>query len=269
MIEKIYYINLDKRKDRDDNVKQQLAKNNLSQYAKRISAVDGSLINMNNIHSDIITEKGRHDIMTNHKNKLPGISLTKGAFGCALSHRYIWNDIINNNISNALILEDDITFVDNFTQKLEFILSDTKTYNYDVLFLGYHPATLKYINKNPSSSNKTLLTSKKIYGLFGYVVTNNGAKKLLEAFPISYQIDTEINKILDINIYIVPPEKRIVTSEPSEYAVTFGSDIQSDNYYGTDYKNNILSHKKLLIIFIVFILFVIFIIFVIFYKRQL
>jgi len=266
MIEKIYYINLDKRKDRDENVKQQLAKTNLSQYAKRISAVNGSLINMQNIKSNIITEKGRYDIMTNHKNKMKGISLTKGALGCALSHRHIWHDIINNNISEALILEDDITFVDNFTQKLDSILSDARSYNYDVLFLGYHPATLKYI----ISHNATLLKSKKIYGLFGYIVTNNGAKKLLEAFPISYQIDTEISKINDINIYIVRPENRIITSEPSEYATTFGSDIQynnQDNQYG---QNNTISHKKLLIIFIVFIVMMIlvtFITFIIFYDK--
>lgn len=259
MFEKIYYINLDKRKDRDKNVKQQLAKYNLSRHTKRISAVDGSLINMNNINYDIITEKGKHDITTtDHKNKIQGITLTKGALGCALSHRSIWNDIINNNVSEALILEDDITLVDDFINKLNTIQSDANTYNYDVLFLGYHPATLKYVKKN---SESTLLQSSKIYGLFGYIVTNAGASKLLQAFPITYQIDTEINKIKNINIYIVPSEKRIITSEPSEYATTFGSDIQYGSMINTN--TNILR-----IIMIIVILIIILLMSVIFLKMK-
>jgi GR25 family glycosyltransferase involved in LPS biosynthesis len=225
----IFYINLDRRCDRDNNVRSELNKHNLLSITERIRAVDGSQLNLNTISHNIITEQGITD--AKHKNMKPGISMTLGAIGCAMSHRFAWMRINTDPLINsALILEDDIQLDDQFNQKLAHIQNYAKhrNFDYDVLFIGYHPATLKYIDK--SYVNEMFVKSSQIYGLFGYIVTKKGAEKLLRVFPVTEQIDTELYKSmhkLNINVLLVKPDMRIVTSEPSEIATRYGSDIQT------------------------------------------
>lgn len=225
-IDRIFYINLDRRPDRDKHIRTELSKHNqnknqtLLDITERVSAVDGSRLDLDDISKNIITSEG----ITAAKNKtnMEGISLTPGAIGCAMSHRNIWLRIKNDpNIDNALILEDDIDLDKNFISKL--IDYQNITIPYDILFLGYHPATIKYIQ------NKSNI-AKKVYGLFGYIVTKKGANKLLKIFPITRQIDTELSESFgkfNINVIILGPDQRIITSEPSEIATTFGTDIQT------------------------------------------
>jgi GR25 family glycosyltransferase involved in LPS biosynthesis len=100
-IDHIFYINLDKRVDRDNNVRSQLNKHNLLGITERVSAVNGSTLNLDTIPETIITSKGILD--SKSKTNTIGISLTSGAIGCALSHRKIWINIRDDpNIQSAL-----------------------------------------------------------------------------------------------------------------------------------------------------------------------
>ena len=83
--------------------------------------------------------------------------------------------------------------------------------NFDILFLGYHDTSIKYIYK---IINKYIEQASSVYGLFGYIVTQSGAKKLLDMFPITKQIDTEISMSLShIDAYVVAPEYRLIFSD--------------------------------------------------------
>ena len=106
---KIFLINLNRRPDRLQYVQHQMERLNLD--FTRISAVDGQFLSMEtqsliNIEQFIIETK-----------KKPVL----GELGCALSHRKVWEKIIDENIEYALILEDDVkikaellTFLHNF-----------------------------------------------------------------------------------------------------------------------------------------------------------
>jgi hypothetical protein len=64
-----------------------------------------------------------------------GSRLTRGQLSCALSHYRIYEKIVNENIQNALILEDDCDFndhifnIENYTNQLPD--------EYSVFYLGY------------------------------------------------------------------------------------------------------------------------------------
>ena len=220
LFDKIIYINLDRRPDRNQNVIEQLKKLNLYSMSERFSAVDGKKLNLDDIDSKIITKQGIEDAK---KANVLYIPLTPGAIGCAMSHRAIYEKIVNENIARCLILEDDITFVDDFNKKIEELEKEI-TYDYDLFFLGYHGVSQYDVNLPRTNNTYKFIT---IYGLFGYIVTKKGAQKLLDLYPITLQIDSEITKNSEkIDIYGIGRDSRLILSDPSQQSYKFGTDIQ-------------------------------------------
>lgn len=123
LFEKIYLINLDKRKDRFENFTKIAEKYNLS--FERIKAFDGySLINENFTYeskkiSFIKNEFYKHEPgnsfgIENYHNKY-----FKGAVGCLISHLEAIKMAEKNNYSSILLLEDDVAFSDDFETKIK------------------------------------------------------------------------------------------------------------------------------------------------------
>jgi len=220
MFDKILYINLRHRIDRKNNVIEQLKKINALEKAERIDAIYGVELDIPNISSSLITDKGIADALNDHKEVYT--YLTKGGIGCALSHRKAYETILKEGLKSALILEDDVTIDDLFNEKLQHTLNHMP--EYDVLFLGYHDTSEKYFEPQ---TNDYYVKPNKLFGLFGYIVTNSGAKKLLDVFPITEQIDSEIPRHFDkINAYAVPPNNKLIYSDQSSVFTKFGTDIQ-------------------------------------------
>jgi glycosyl transferase family 25 len=103
MIDKIYYINLDKRTDRLEQITEELKKMNLE--ATRFSAISHQF----------------------------------GAVGCSLSHLSILKHARENKFQNILILEDDFQFI---VSKEEFEKQINEFFKlnipWDVLMLSYN-----------------------------------------------------------------------------------------------------------------------------------
>src|SRR5271154_1244753 len=102
MLDGIFYINLDRRPDRNANVQKLLKQFDIQHISQRISAVDGSVLNLDLIPDTIISKQGIRDAKDSTKNT--GIPLTPGAIGCAMSHMYVWKQIIKQNLNSTLIL---------------------------------------------------------------------------------------------------------------------------------------------------------------------
>jgi len=248
IFDKIFFINLDRRPDRYLNVTQQLKKVGLENIAEKISAIDGKKLDLNKIDNNIITPAG---IEIAKKSEIIYTHLTAGAIGCAMSHRAIYQKIIDENINLCLILEDDITIDDNFNKKIKIIEEQIQINNidYDLFFLGFHPGT---------TYDKTM-RYKSVYGLFGYIVTNSGAKKLLNLFPITYQIDTEISRNTNkINIYGVNLLDKLILSDQSQYSYKFGTDIQNKKVVngGVNKKIKYVLLAIFIILFIIMLFFI-------------
>lgn len=194
----IFYINLATRPDRNEQITQQLAQLNLK--AERITAVNGSLL----------TEQetrfvNQEQFLLNTKRKI-----TNGEIGCAMSHRLIWQKMLDDNLDYALILEDDVvldkellTLLNNtsFYQQFDFLnLSSCFPYNPNIDILKSLLNGQKSIKRNADFQQIDWSKHWRIFALyylsdhiiacecdnapaagFGYVLSKKGAKSLLKA----------------------------------------------------------------------------------------
>lgn len=90
-----------------------------------------------------------YDAIDGSSQKLPEWWTDKshGAYGCYLSHKNIWQEIIDNNYQNTIIFEDDAIFCENFTELFLNFISNLPE-NWDQAYLGgQHLQTPKPINK--------------------------------------------------------------------------------------------------------------------------
>ena len=196
----------------------------LPSMTSRIEAVNGKLIDLNSINTNVISKQAIGDAI---KNIRVYTTMTIGGIGCALSHYYIYKYIVANKINRCLILEDDIELKPDFISKCIDINKQLHLNNetdFDLLFLGYHDTSNKYSQEYKGIFRKF----NRIYGLFGYIVSYKGAQKLLSnVFPLIQQIDSEIsNNSSTINILGVDNDNKIVMSDQSDVSSKFGTDIQ-------------------------------------------
>jgi len=146
--DKVYCINLDSREDRWNQANEEFKKNNLN--AERVSAVEGSKLNL-----DFPPE------------------IKEGAVGCSLSHLYVMKMAKQLNLSNYLVLEDDVKFIDNFSEIFPQIIQQVPD-DWDMLYLGgqhIHGRNIKQITPNIYKCEYTLTTHSfavrnTVYDLF-------------------------------------------------------------------------------------------------------
>lgn len=207
---KIFYINLDNNQDRNQQMIKQLDALGL-QY-ERIPAIYGK-----NLTAEQKSFVNYHHFLLRMKRPIKD-----GEIGCAMSHRMIWQKMLDENIDYALILEDDVIIDKSLLQ----ILSYQPFYqSFDFLNLSsnfpYHPKTedLNSIIANQSIVARTLQSDKvwklldwgkhwKIYKLHryqqiiacecnyapaltsGYLLSLAGAKSFLQTSnPLEVPID--------------------------------------------------------------------------------
>ena len=168
-INKTYIINLERRSDKKAGILKRIKKHNLELNSKIYKAIDGNDIDENYLHDNNIK------LLDIWKEPFKGTIMSLGEIGCALSHYFIWKDIVDKSHKGALIIEDDANFSNNFKTVLkEIILPD----NYDILYLGR-----QVLKKHKSEINISNHLYKPIFSLWaiGYYITYNCAKKLLNS----------------------------------------------------------------------------------------
>jgi GR25 family glycosyltransferase involved in LPS biosynthesis len=193
---KTLIINLDKRIDRWENVTYQIEKSNfIKTNYTRYPAQDGFLLSDHAI-KNLITQKAYQDIIDNKPTK--GLYLSRGAVGLAKTYY----DILTACDEVTLILEDDIIVSNNFDDQFFKTIKDLPE-DWDILYAGWYKS---------SNLNISILTpniariSGQINGTQGWMINPKSAKKILDIFPLSYQIDTEIYRHKNLNKYctIIP-----------------------------------------------------------------
>jgi len=76
---------------------------------------------------------------TDGKAEAPdGLFITKSEWGCADSHIRVWRDVVEKGHEMALVFEDDISLVPNFTSKLQDIMAELPD-DWDFVNLGTTP----------------------------------------------------------------------------------------------------------------------------------
>jgi len=115
-----------------------------------------------------------------------GRTLANGEIGCTLSHLEIYRRMVTNDISSAVVLEDDVNILCSEFPRVDFA-------HYDIVLLG--GTVLKKVAhlEAPLDVRPVIVSvlGLSIYGSFGYMISNAGARKMLALFnEIAFPIDS-------------------------------------------------------------------------------
>ncbi len=141
-----------------------------------------------------------------------GRELLLGEIGCALSHKKIYQKMIEENIDYAVVLEDDAIVSRDIEYVLKSILSSEL--NWDLILLGHYKNNIKGIKSPISLWDKHFISTKYTlgrladfgFGTHGYLITLKGAKKLNEElFNIHRPIDHYTSDSQLFNVYALEP----------------------------------------------------------------
>jgi GR25 family glycosyltransferase involved in LPS biosynthesis len=182
VVDKVYVINLDKDVERMRVLDAQLKQHGI-EYT-RLSAIDGSKV----VHSKYLTE-------------FCNTFCTNGMKGCALSHRMIWEEMVQNGYKNVCIFEDDASLSENFNEEFEKTWDQVPN-KYDIFYLGCGlrctdtsliPTLVNSLEgKTPTVVDTNVLSVRGSVGTHGYMISNRCAK-LFYTLPILTHIDSQID----------------------------------------------------------------------------
>jgi glycosyltransferase involved in cell wall biosynthesis/GR25 family glycosyltransferase involved in LPS biosynthesis len=226
-VDQIYYINLDKRMDRNQHVLNQFKKAKIPlNKIRRFTAIDGDTY--------LFTEKEYSLFKNAFYMKTPS---AKKIMGNQLSHFYIFKDMIMRGYKNILILQDDVVFRDEFINHLNSVVHSIPS-DSEIINIGIHSHC--YYNEfkayDLTKSDDYIHTEKEKINDFvskwkptiqpcslSYILTLKGAEEMIKHFEeTGFQRETDIgfNRYL-INKNIFYGSRTILcTGDPS-----FGTDI--------------------------------------------
>jgi glycosyl transferase, family 25 len=174
----VFLINLDRRPDRLLEMTRRL--NAIGIEFTRVAAVDGRAIDV-----DAFTRKWiARWCIGGFPDPL------QGAVGCILSHRKIWQKMIDEDIAQALIFEDDAVKQEWDPQILDI---DLQAIGLDLLRLGLG-RHMNLVTRRPLSPMHDKILGRTISyepteGTHAYIISKAGAKKCLAMKRIWFPLD--------------------------------------------------------------------------------
>ncbi|WP_344785283.1 family 16 glycosylhydrolase [Microbacterium kribbense] len=233
-------INLDRRPDRWRRVRRELDRfrdrngERLSSLVRRFSAVDARYMEAGPDLSVLIPTFTLADQLTVDPNPLlridaearaREIQMTKQEIAVALSHIEVWRLIADGDVPSALVLEDDVFMGYGFAGALErtwrSLDHSQNGEGFDLLYLAFNEVG----DVAPVAPGKSLrhLDSPGIWEASGYVISRDGARKLLDALPVFGPIDLWLNLQFErMNAYAASRpiiEQRIDEPSTNSYSV--------------------------------------------------
>ncbi|KAJ3599241.1 hypothetical protein NHX12_033204, partial [Muraenolepis orangiensis] len=182
--DEIYLINLKRRLDRRTRMLNTMT--SLGLHATLMAAVDGKALNSSQLQALGI------EMMPDYKDPYSGRVLTRGEIGCFLSHHSTWVEVVERGLQQVLVLEDDVRFEPRFKRRLEAIMEDiVKTQlDWDLIYVGRKRMQVQ----QPESAIKdvnNLVVADYSYWTLGYALSQQGARKLLAARPLSRMLPVD------------------------------------------------------------------------------
>ena len=112
-VDKLYYINLKRRPDRNENFLNECVKANIPEdKITRFEAFDG-----------LTHEFKNEDVMLFKNVDYKGKSFEKKIMGNQLSHYYILKEMVEKRYNHIIICQDDVIFRDNFLTYLNRVMN--------------------------------------------------------------------------------------------------------------------------------------------------
>jgi GR25 family glycosyltransferase involved in LPS biosynthesis len=204
-IDNTYLINLPK-----DTLRLEQSLIETKKYGINPIIIEG--INPSNIPSGLLK----------YTNPIYNNFVPRGALGCALAHISAWESIVKNDDNFALIIEDDIQFVDDFSDKFNEIFP-TVPKDISILYLGCHNCdnNKKYddslssiflfpYKKKVIQINNNVYTPSIPLATHSYILTKKSAQFLLDYFKenkVKFHVDAQLlEAIYNIPSYAINPK---------------------------------------------------------------
>lgn len=211
-IKKIYVINLDREQARWSCVKQELGRirdgfgNDLLSLTERHAAVDARGFSQDppkdadvdpyyTLADQLFVEPQPQTLPTRYELDAP-IRMSRAEVAVAKSHIEVWRRVAQGAEGHALILEDDVWFHPSLARQLDQAWKDIAIESgnhegFDVLYVSYMEVT--------HGAPKTFVSShvfrpvRGLWYLSGYILSRQGAEKLLRLLPCRGPVDLWIN----------------------------------------------------------------------------
>uniref|UniRef100_A0A8D3DNP2 Si:ch211-13f8.2 n=1 Tax=Scophthalmus maximus TaxID=52904 RepID=A0A8D3DNP2_SCOMX len=176
--DEIFLINLKRRSDRRERMLSSLAV--LGINASLTEAVDGKYA----LNSSQLQAMGI-DMLPGYKDPYSDRVLTRGEIGCFLSHHNIWKQVVQQKLRQVLVLEDDVRFEPRFCSRLQAIMESVMRVGLDweLIYVGRKRLQVKE-PENWVKGVRNLVHPGYSYWTLGYVLSLQGAKRLLRAKPL-------------------------------------------------------------------------------------
>lgn len=211
-IEKIYVINLDRKMDRWIDVTRELHRIidslgvEIARRSQRFSAIDANSFNQEELESEevspfytlsdqLFVEPQPRALPDSFELERP-ILMSPAEIAVAHSHVNVWRKIAESEHPYALVLEDDVWFDRGFARIVdrawaEMVAKEGENPKFDFLYLSYKEVTHGAPKEFLSAS--VFRPERGLWYLSGYVLSQNGARKLLNLLPCRGPIDLWIN----------------------------------------------------------------------------
>lgn len=178
----VFVVNLERARHRREYILRHLATFGIE--PRLFPAVDGSTL-------DLADLAQRNIYVDSAARKTFSRSLRPAEIACSLSHVNIYRTIVDENIGQALVLEDDAMLLPDFNCLLASALAEIPA-DWELLQLFHNcpeqVAIGKHVVRFPG-------TSRLPVGSAAYVIRQSGARKMLEhALPISYPADSLVGR---------------------------------------------------------------------------
>lgn len=170
----VYMINLNRRTER--RVKMEATLKELGLGFTHLEAVDGKTLT-----DEVLAQKGI-TLLPEYADPYHKRPMTMGEIGCFLSHYAIWQKMVELNQKEVLVLEDDIRFEPFFNERAQRLMEEAREIGgWDLIYFGR-----KRLQENEAflKESESFVKVSYTYWTLGYVISLEGAKKLLAVEPL-------------------------------------------------------------------------------------
>lgn len=199
-VDKVFVLNLERRPDRMKFMDDQLKKLNI--FYTRFNACDGQkLIEYKDYYNRYIHPKGK-------------VNRFKGQIGCTISHIKIWEEVVKNKYTHALVLEDDAIILNkNFKTHVNNLIKELPE-KYNIVLLGGSILRGRLIKNKSYIINGSKLP-KTNWFTTGYIINYKFAKFVLNKmkkektpFTVDEFLMRRVYPFLNYYLSVVPQLKQ-------------------------------------------------------------
>lgn len=135
----------------------------------------------------------------NYGTTIPPRMLKKSELSLAFKHIQIYKRIVENNIKNALILEDDVILINNFVKNFNFYLENNPK-DWNIIFIGSGCDLRIPLEKRQKNVTAYLKDHPAGKCTDSYIINLETAKNILNSInKITLPIDFELNYLMWMN----------------------------------------------------------------------